>query len=205
MHTRYLLALTGPSGVGKSTLSRLVVHACGDACAQVPILTTRDPKAGDDGEYRHVTVEAFCGMRDRGLLAAAVRIPSMTEERWYGYAHADIEAVWARHRLPLVITEMRLLEQLAAGYGRRSVLSLGLLPPGKSRRSMLSHLLHRLRRRGRETPAQIVERLRNAEDDLRFFQDRSDLFNAFIVNDDLALAVEHIRAQVPSLRQSATL
>lgn len=193
---RYILALTGPSGVGKSSLSRLLSRSF-DAFESVPLQTTRAPKAGDDGEYRYRTPEEFHALREAGRIVAATRIPSVTEERWYGYDGEDIEAIWRARKLPVVITEMHLLQQLAERYGRRSVLSFGLLPPGRSKRAMLSHLLHRMRHRGRETPEQIQERLKNAEDDLRFFDARADLFNAFIVNDDLAVALEQIRAHVP--------
>lgn len=193
---RYILALTGPSGVGKSSLSRLLSRSF-DTFASVPLQTTRAPKAGDDGEYRYRTLAEFHALRDAGRIVAATRIPSVTEERWYGYDADDIETLWRAWKLPVVITEMHLLQQLADRYGRRAVLSFGLLPPGRSKRAMLSHLLHRMRGRGRETPEQIEERLKNAEDDLRFFDDRADLFNAFIVNDDLTVALEQICAHVP--------
>lgn len=195
---RYLLALTGPSGVGKSTVSRLLSETF-DVCASVPLLTTRGPKAGDDDEYRYVSLDAFHALRTAGTLVAAASIPSRTEVRWYGYDGADIEALWQAGRLPVVITEMHLLEQLAVRYGRRTVLSFGLLPPGNSKRAMLSHLLHRLRGRGRETPEQIAERMSNAIDDLRLFRDRSDLFNALLVNDDLSAVLQRMREHVPLL------
>ncbi len=188
----YILALTGPSGVGKSSISRQLSKTSG-VFVSVPLITTRAPKAGDEGEYRYVTLEDFHTMRESGTLVAATRIPSVVEERWYGYDAADIDAIWKEWKLPIVITEMQLLQQLAEKYGRRSVLSFGLLPPGKSKRTMLSHLLHRMRNRGRETPEQIQERMRNAEEDLRFFRDHSDLFNLLVVNDELQQALEKVR------------
>jgi guanylate kinase len=50
---------------------------------------------------------------------------------------------------------------------------------------MLSQLLHRLRNRGRDTEESIQDRLRNAEEDLKFFDERSDLFDFIFVNEDL--------------------
>ena len=196
---RYVLALTGPSGVGKSTVSRLLATPFGAAMAAVPILTTRGPKAGDDGEYRYVTLDEFSAMRDDGKLVSFTRIPSATEQRWYGYHGDDVDAIWGMGKLPIVITDFALLEGLAASYGRRAVLSFGLLPPGASRRARLSHLLFRLRHRGRETEAQIQERIRNAEDDLRHFEEHGELFNHLIVNDDLPSVVRLFQEYVPGL------
>jgi len=46
----YILALTGPSGVGKTTVSRLLVQMFSDVAVNVPIVTTRKEKPGDEGE-----------------------------------------------------------------------------------------------------------------------------------------------------------
>ena len=195
----YILALYGPSGVGKSTVSRLLLSMLPEQVVSAPILTTRGPKAGDEGEYVHVTAGEFAALRERGEIVAATQIPSSTEQRWYGYRGGDIEGAWQRNRIPVVITEIHLLRQLAERYGRRAILSFGLLPPGESRRAMLSHLLHRLRVRGRETEAQIAERLQNAEDDLRRVEEHPHLFTRVLVNDHLPAVVETFRDHLLSL------
>ena len=80
----YILALYGPSGVGKSTVSRLLLSMLPEQVVSAPILTTRGPKPGDEGEYVHVTREEFAALRERGEIVAATEIPSSTEQRWYG-------------------------------------------------------------------------------------------------------------------------
>lgn len=195
----YILALTGPSGVGKSTISKLLTKACSDYAMNVPILTTRDPKPGDEGEYVYTTAKDFERLRRAGSIVAATLIPSETEHRQYGYRGADIEAIWKQGKLPIVVTEMHLLEGLAHHFGRRSVLSFGLLPPGKSKRAKLSQLLYRLRTRGRETEAHIRDRLKNAERDLAFFRDRKDLFDHIVVNKDLSSVIASLIEKVPGL------
>lgn len=197
--SRYILAFTGPSGVGKSTITRMLAHACSDYAAKVPILTTRAPKPGDDGEYLYTTEAEFERMRQAGSIVAVARIPSSTENRWYGYRGADIEAIWSEGKVPLVVTEMDLLQGLARHYGRRSVLSFGLLPPGRSKRARLSQLLHRLRARGRETEDNIHDRLKNAERDLAFFGERKDLFDHMVVNEDLSSLITSLKKKVPGL------
>ena len=192
----YILALTGPSGVGKSTTRRMLTRACADYVETIAIITTRAQKQGDDGEYVYVSQKEFERMKRRGILVATAQIPSSTENRQYGYRGTDIEAAWKRGRIPSVITELHLLESLARYYGRRSILSFGLLPPGTSKRAKLSQLLHRLRGRGRDTEQHIRDRLKNAEQDMTLFTDRKDLFDYILINKDLTSLVASMREKV---------
>ena len=192
----YVLALTGPSGVGKTSVSLLLSTKVGDYVERVPIVTTRTPKPGDKDEYVHLSTEEFLALKQADKLAAFTSIPSSNEKRWYGYRQADIDAIWAKQKMPLVITEMNLLQGLLSNLGRRSILSCGLLPPGKSKRQMLSALLHRLRDRGRDSEVQIQDRLKNAEADLQFFKDRQELFDHLIINDEIDTVVEALRGHI---------
>jgi len=198
----YILALTGPSGVGKSTVSNLLVNMVSSYAEKVPILTTRERRKGDDGEYRYVSKKVFTDLVQKGELVAMTHIPSETEERWYGYRASDIEKIWKRGKIPVVVTEMHLLVGLANRYGRRSILSFGLLPPGRSKRTRLSHLLRRLRHRGRETEDAIRDRLKNAEKDLDFFRQRSDLFDRILVNEDLDTVLKKLTKHVEGLSEA---
>jgi guanylate kinase len=192
----YIVALTGPSGVGKTTISVVLATTIGKEVERVPIVTTRDVKEGDEDEYVHISAEEFAKLKQENQLATSTVIPSSTEKRWYGYRISDIEAIWAKGKVPMVITEMNLLQGLSSHFSRRSILSFGLLPPGKSKRQMLSSLLHRLRDRGRDTEQQIEDRLKNAEADLQFFDDRKELFDHLIVNDKLETVIENLSGRV---------
>lgn len=195
----YILALTGPSGVGKTTVSVLLTKVVGEFAAKVPIVTTRGPKAGDDGEYAYVSLKEFETLKRKGEVIAWTRIPSETEERFYGYRKSDVAQIWKEGKVPVVVTEMHLLQGLAHHFGRRSILSCGLLPPGHSKRAMLSQLLHRLRTRGRETEEQIAERLQNARQDLEFFDDARHLFDHILVNEDLDTVITTLKGHVLEL------
>ena len=163
----------------------MLAHTCSTYIEDIAIITTRKPKQGDNGEYIYVTQREFERMEREGRIVAATQIPSASENRRYGYRGTDIEAVWSKGKMPAVITEIHLLESLARHYGRRSILSFGLLPPGASKRAKLSELLYRLRGRGRETKEHIADRLKNAELDMALFTERKDLFDHVVVNKDL--------------------
>ncbi|MBI3336390.1 OB-fold domain-containing protein [Candidatus Peregrinibacteria bacterium] len=195
----YILALTGPSGVGKSTISRLLVTMFKDI-APVPILTTRKRKESDnDNEYVYVSKNKFADLQKKREIVAFAHLADTDDTRWYGYRAQDIEQIWAKGMLPVVITERHLLQGLADHFGRRSILSLGLLPPGQSKRAMLSTLLHRLRERGRDSEESIQDRIKHAAKDLTFFEDRKDLFDQLIITSNLNDIVVSVRGLLPHL------
>ena len=197
----YILALTGPSGVGKTTISEALTRIASQYAERVPIVTTRVPAASDNEEYVHVTDGEFHAMETAGKLAAITQIASTAEDRRYGYRSADIERIWQERKIPVVVTEMHLLQGLAARYGRRAILSCGLLPPGRSRRMMLSCLLHRLRTRGRDSAESIADRMKNAEGDLALLHSRGELFDHMIVNDDLDTVVSTLQGHMMELQK----
>jgi len=190
--TAYVLAVSGPSGVGKTTIARQLMSFLSPYVEQVPIYTTRHPKKDDTEPYVHVSKQAFDAMVARREIVSHTSMPSKSEVRFYGYRKTDIEMIWKKGKLPVVVTELNLLKGLVETLGRRTILSCGLLPPGKSKRHMLSALLHRMRTRGRETPEQIKERLKTAEADLNHFTEHKHLFDHIFVNDTLSECVERI-------------
>lgn len=197
----YILALSGPSGVGKSTVSKLLLRMLSEYVESVPILTTKPRQAAEDGEERHVSKRVFTDLRSKGELVAMTHAADDAEE-WYGYRAADISRIWKAGKLPVVVTETHLLQELSSHYGRRAILSCGLLPPGRSKRTMLSHLVRRLRQRGHASEELIRSLLKNAEKDIAFLKDRKDLFDRILVNDNLETVVATLRDDVSGLKRS---
>ncbi|MBT3292797.1 hypothetical protein HN512_01960 [Candidatus Peregrinibacteria bacterium] len=192
----YIIALSGPSGVGKSTVSSLLVRTASEYVERVPIITTRKGMQGDNEEYIHVTNTEFKEMCDRGEVVACTNIPDRNVQRQYGYKAKDIESIWTKGKIPVVVTEEHLLQGLSDHFGRRSLLSFGLLPPGESKRAMLSQLLHRLRKRNRDTKESIEDRIKNAEKDIDCLRERNDLFDHILVNEHLESVIDTLVGHV---------
>ncbi len=189
----YVLALSGPTGVGKTTVSKSLINLIHAYSEQVPIYVSRKARKGDIEPFVYITEEKFEQMIASKEIIAHTEMQSDGLTFLKGYRKKDIDTIWSRGKLPVVVTDMRLLKGLADCLGRRAILSCGLLPPGQSRRHMLSALLHRLRHRGHNTDDQIEERLQTAELELKAFKTHPDLFDHVLVNDKLETCLETIR------------
>lgn len=195
--TKHILALTGPSGVGKYAVMKMLIQSLSEYVIPVPMITTLPRGEDERGEYRHVTVKKFQEWLRDGTIVAATDIPTDDGKHWCGYRSADIEAIWDAGKLPVVSMQLKLLRSLASHYGRQSILSFGLLPPGKSRRAMLSHLLRTLRSTGRGTEAKIRQWIAQAAADVHGIRSQSDLFDHILVNSDAEAVVKTLQKHVP--------
>jgi len=195
----YILALSGPAGVGKTTVSSILVKMMEELVAKVPIVTTCAPREGEENDRRHISMKEFEHLKRAGDLVSWTRLPQDLGEGFFGYLGSDITAIWAEGKIPIVATDVHLLQGLAVHFGRRTILSCGLLPPGQSKRAMLSQLLHRLRTRGGDTEDRIQLRLAHAERDLQIIDESKELFDHILVNEDLDAVIATLKGHVLAL------
>lgn len=172
------MVLTGPSGVGKTTVSH---HLLMDPrLERVITATTRTPRPGEvDGrDYLFLSRDVFVQRRERGeFLEWAV-----VYGEFYGTPLAHVEAVVASGKDALLVIDVQ-----GAGQVKRTrlkALFLFLLPPD------LETLEKRLTGRGTERDAQVEGRLERAAREM----DEAGWFDHRIVNDDVDMAVEALRA-----------
>ncbi len=175
-----LLVLSGPSGVGKTTLARkLVEHP---SIVRVMTTTTREPRPGEvDGrDYRFLAPEAF---------EEAVARGEFLEHAWiggnrYGTPREAVEREMAAGKVVLAAIDPQ---------GAESVRETGLPalyvfvePPS------WEELKRRLEGRGSEDPKAVRERLSRAEEEMK----QKTRYDTVVVNTTVERTVEEILGEI---------
>lgn len=185
-----LVVLTGPSGVGKSSLvARLRERV--DFVYSVSA-TTRKPRPGEvDGEaYRFVDRETFERMIRRDELLEHAEVFG----EYYGTPRAPVrEAVEAGQ---IVLLEIDVQGGLQVARKEPDATFILLLPPSEE------ELARRLRGRGTEDEASFQRRLGQAKREIETARD-SGVYNHTVINDDLDRAADEV-ARILSEETRAT-
>ena len=164
-----LLVVSGPSGVGKSTVIRKLMDRRGNMEFSVSA-TTRAPRPGEvDGkDYYFVTRERFMEMVEHGdLLEHAEFVGNC-----YGTPRAPVEAKLAEGICVVLDIEVQGAEQVKTQMPR--ALTVFLAPPS------LEDLERRLRGRGTESEETILSRLERARQELPL----AERYDHTVINDD---------------------
>jgi len=183
-----LLVISGPSGVGKTTITHHVEQRLGGTFS---VSVTTRPKSEQDTEgvdYFFVDEPTFKQRRDQGeLLEAAEVYPG----RWYGTPRGPVDEALAQGKL--FILEIDVDGALQVKQNMPDAFFLFVLPPS------LDVLLQRLRSRGREDEDTIQSRFAKAKAEIIKAWD-SGVYDEFIVNRDLNHAVNEACALVEAER-----
>ena len=174
--TGKLVVITGPSGVGKSTIVREVVRSTG---VQFSVsATTRRPRPGEvDGrDYQFVDRETFREMIRRGEMLEWAEVFG----ELYGTPGEPIrQAIRGGRTIVLDIDTQGSMQVHRAMPDATFVL---IVPPEEQ------ELRTRLHRRGTESERSLRQRLAAAEREIQTARD-SGAYQYTVVNDDLASAV----------------
>ena len=180
-----VFVVSGPSGVGKSSILRLALERDPNLRFSVSH-TTRAPRAGEtDGEdYHFVSEDAFRELID----ADAFLEWAEYQGNLYGTSHAAVEGP-TREGIDLILeVEVQGAAQLR---DRLEAVFLFVLPP-----SSLGELEVRLRSRGSDDDGVIRKRLEIAQQEIR----HAEQYDYVVVNEDLARAVEDLMVIVRAAR-----
>jgi guanylate kinase len=176
-----ILVITGPSGVGKGTLIRLLLDRFPGMALSVSA-TTRAPRPGEeDGvDYRFLSPEEFQRRIDVGEF--------LEWAEYAGHRYGTLKSELERDADPLVLE----IEVQGARQVRERVpeaTSVFIAPPSDEA------LRTRLVGRGSDDPEQIEKRLEVAREELAAREE----FDHVVVNDDLDAAVQELADLVATI------
>lgn len=188
-HPGLLIVLVGPSGVGKSTISRRLAQQLN--LTYTVSATTRPKKPGDDNakNYQHITREEFFRRLDDNAFLEYAQVYG----EYYGTPkHPVLDQLAAGQDILLEIDVQGAL-QVRAQFPKACLLFI--LPPDEPT------LLRRLTARARDSQADIMQRFRAATREILMAKG-SLAFDHMVVNDDLDRAVEEIVNIIKKRRES---
>ena len=172
-----LLIISGPSGVGKTTITRGVERGISDAVFSVSA-TTRPPTGADvEGvDYHFVDDQTFEAMRARGEFLETAGIYG----KKYGTPKAWVTEQMRRGRLVILEIDVEGAKQIKSQVP--DAFSIFVLPPDEET------LLGRLRSRKREDEATIQRRFGAARDEIQTAR-TCGVYDHFIVNKELDASI----------------
>ncbi|MEM7754323.1 MAG: guanylate kinase [Planctomycetota bacterium] len=183
-----LLIISGPSGVGKTTITRGVERGTRGSVFSVSATTRPKTDADVEGvDYHFVDVSEFDRMIDAGELLEHAEVFGNK----YGTPKGWVDEQLERGRVVILEIDvkgaMQVKDKLPHAFG------VFILPPSEET------LLQRLRDRKREGEDVIQRRFAEAQREMALARE-SGVYDVFIINDELDRAIEEARDAVKRRR-----
>lgn len=178
-HPGLLIVLCGPSGVGKSTISRRLAREMN--VIYTVSATTRPKRPGDDEKktYEYMSDQEFHRRLDRDEFLEYAQV----YDEYYGTPkHPTLDHLAAGRD---VLLEIDVQGALQVRFGYPDALLIFIVPPDERT------LLQRLTDRGRDSAEDIAKRFRAAKREIHMAKG-SRAFDYVVINDDLDRAVQEI-------------
>jgi len=173
-----LLVLSGPSGVGKSSILKRLLPQ--DGLVMSISCTTRPPRPGekDGGEYFFLSTQEFMRRVAAGEMAEYAEVFG----NLYGTPKDFLERNLAAGRDVITDIDVQGAEKIKQAFPQAVMLFVA--PPGRA------ELEKRLRTRSTENEPDLLRRLKTADEEMS----RLHMYDYIVVNDDLDRAAAVVSA-----------
>jgi guanylate kinase len=173
-----LIVISGPSGVGKSTITKAVMGRLKDAYLSVSMTTRPQAPGEQDGrDYWFVSRDQFLKRIEGGLFLEYAEVFG----NLYGTPRDKTDEALAAGRTVILEIDVQGGRQVKAIYPQ--AVMVFIMPPSSQT------LAERIGRRGRESGDVVARRLRAAQNEI----DAAALcYDNMVVNDDLDQAINEV-------------
>lgn len=184
-HRSLLVVISGPSGVGKSTVVRRLLEMSSDLKMSVSA-TTRKPRPNEKHgkDYFFIGEDEFFDLEKRGLFIEWAKVHGL----YYGTPKDFVESEIKKGKTVVVEVDVQgaanIKESVAKGKIKCSAVFVFLIPPS------VDILAFRLKRRKTEDEHVVNHRLRAAIAELQVMEK----YDYIVVNDKVESAAQKIRA-----------
>lgn len=181
-----LIVLSGPSGVGKSTVVRQVLEECGQGLKLSVSATTRPPRPGEtDGvDYHFLSDAEFTRRREAGEFLECIEV--FGRGHWYGTLWSEVRSSLAAGQWVILEIDVDGAKDVLRDFP--AAISIFIGPES------LEELERRLRSRGTETEEAIQRRLAVARHELAM----ADNYQYNVIN----ISVEETVTEIYAILQS---
>ena len=180
IHHGFLIVLCGPSGVGKSTISRRLSETVNvNYIVSATTRTHREHEEDEGKKYDHISRDEFFHRLDDNQFLEYAQVYN----DYYGTPkHPALDLLAGGKD---ILLEIDVQGALQVRFQYPDALTIFILPPDEPT------LLHRLKERGRDSADEIAKRFRAAKREIHMAKG-SRAFDYMIINDDLESAVDEI-------------
>lgn len=171
-----IIVITAPSGAGKTSITRHLLHGFPDKLAFSISAATRKARTNERTgvDYHFMSEEEFTNKIQHGEF---IEWEMVYEGKYYGTLKSELARIWNQGKIPVLDIDVKGAIHVQQQYPE-TTLSLFIEPPG------VDELKRRLQSRGTESEESLNARVNKASYELSF----KDQFDHIIVNDHLEKA-----------------